>query len=221
MALPDSLGPDNHERMEPLDVLVIESHAGTGRRHAAALASAGHRIHRCSRPGANAFPCTEITDPGSCPLDRGVDVALLVRRNVALRSSDREQGVGCAIRSGVPVVEDGPTVLDPYEPYVTARVTGDLIATCEEATDHGYDDLREAIGERCARVLTAAGISPTRPDIRFRRVGNRLAVDVHGEQISRNLQDALSIRVLSAVVDGRRSFEGVDVSYHARSVEFE
>ena len=209
----------NMKRMEPLDVLVIESHDGTGQRHAAALATAGHRVRRCSSPGANAFPCAAIIDAGSCPVDHGVDVALLVRRNVALRPSDREQGVSCAIRAGVPVVEDGPAVLDPFEPYVTSRVTGDLVESCEEAAVRGYDELRSTILERCALVLTAAGVSEDALDITFRRNGTRLLVEVCGEQISKSLQDSLAVKVVAAITEGTRSFDGVDVSYRARTPE--
>lgn len=204
--------------MEALDVLVIESHDGTADRQSDALTAAGHRVHRCTKRGTNAFPCTEITEPGSCPIDHGVDVALLVRRNVALRPVDREQGVSCAIRTGVPVVEDGPSVLDPFEPYVAARVTGDLVETCEDAAAHAHDGLRDVVVERCATALTAAGVGAD-TDIEFERVGRRLVVTIRGARVSRALQDSLAVAVVAAINDGQRAYDGVDVRYHARSPE--
>jgi hypothetical protein len=201
--------PDDGD-MSALDVLLVESHAGVGHRHAESLAAAGHRVHRCGSRGAEAFPCTEITNPGSCPIDQGVDVALLVRRNVALRPTDREQAVSCAIRSAIPIVEDGPTVLDPYDDYVTSRVTGDLVEACEDAAERGYDELRSTIRDRCAAVLAAVGADP---EMHFRRHGRRLSVEIHGEAITPALRDTLAVRVVSAVNDATRDYEGVDVTY--------
>lgn len=126
-----------------LDVLVIESRPGSGSSDAGRLEAAGHRAHRCYpdvRPGPDPLPardrylCTGVTK-GSCPIDEGVDVALLVRRRVVPRPVAREAGVSCALRAGVPVVEDGPAVLDPFEPWLAGRVAGDVVAACEVAAE--------------------------------------------------------------------------------------
>lgn len=124
-----------------LDVLLIESRPGSGAIDAGRLEAAGHRVHRChpdTRPGLEAplpardrYLCTGVT--AWCPLDDGVDVALLVRRRVMPRPVAREAGVSCALRAGVPVVEDGPAVLDPFEPWLAGRVAGDVVAACEAA----------------------------------------------------------------------------------------
>jgi len=66
----------------PLDVLLIERHDGSADAAERALEQAGHRVHRCHRPGDRDYACTEMTEPGTCPLNRSMDVALLVRREV-------------------------------------------------------------------------------------------------------------------------------------------
>lgn len=137
-----------HDRTmaKDLDVLLIESSPGVGAADAERLESAGHRVHRCypdhaARGGhvplRERSLCVGVTE-GSCPLDRGVDVALLVRHRVATRPLASEAGVSCALRAGVPVVEDGPDLLDPYGPWVTVRVGDrDVVASCEHAAIDG------------------------------------------------------------------------------------
>lgn len=198
--------------MTSLDVLLVESHPGNGAREAGALERAGHHVHRCHEPGATGFPCTEITSPGSCPLDAGVDVALLMRR-VAPHPTDLEQGVSCALRAGVPIIEDGPTILDPFEPYLTGRVTGDVVAACEEATDSGWSPLRQAILDRAGGVLAGAGIDCDDVAVSFHREGTNLRIDLAGPPAAAATRQALGVRVLDALRSSGRTFGQVDVSY--------
>lgn len=198
--------------MSPLDVLLIESHPGNGAHEAAALTREGHTVHRCHEPGSAGFPCTEITSPGSCPLDRGVDVALLVRR-LTPHATDLEQGVSCALRAGVPVIEDGPAILDPFEPYLAGRVSGGLIAACEDAAAQAWGPLREAILDRTAGVLASEGIDPGEVAVSFRRAGVDLHIELAGPPMSTSGRQALGVRVLDALRTSDRTFGQVDVSY--------
>src|SRR5690606_32972652 len=127
----------------------------------AELVAAGHRVHRCHHADSRGFPCVGITE-GACPLDGPLDVALLVRRHVSPRPAPLEEGVSCVIRAGVPLVEDGPDVLDPYEPWVAGRVSPDagVEATCQKAAASAYDPLLDAIAERTAAVLRSSGLRP-------------------------------------------------------------
>jgi hypothetical protein len=63
-----------------------------------------------------------VIDAEHCPLAAHADVALLVRDRVAPYPTPLEQGAMCAVRAGVPLVEDGSAALDPYEPWLAARV---------------------------------------------------------------------------------------------------
>lgn len=72
------------------------------------LEAAGHRVHRCYRtheprsarvPLRDRYLCTGVID-GSCPLDDGMDVALLVRQRIATQPAAPEFGVSCAPPSG-------------------------------------------------------------------------------------------------------------------------
>ena len=113
-----------------LDVLLIESSPHVGAASAAELEAAGHRVHRCFPADSCGFPCIGVTDPTACPIDRGVDVALLVRPRVNPRPTHLERAVSCVIRSQVPLVEYGPSILDPYEPWLAARADGRVAETC-------------------------------------------------------------------------------------------
>ncbi len=201
--------------MTSLDVLVVESHPGASQHQAEQLEAAGHRVHRCNEPGSDAFPCREITEPGSCPVDAGVDVALLVRRHVAPRPTDREQGISCVIRAQVPVVEDGPAVLDPYANYVATRITGDVVASCEAAAASGYDPMRSAVLERMAPLLRSAGHEVDDVECSFVRVGTDLRVHLRGPAMSADQEQALAVRAMDAINTMGRSYGRIDVGYRA------
>src|SRR3546814_11583513 len=111
-----------------MDVLLIQSRPGAARAAAESLEAAGHRVHLCHEPGEPAFPCKGLVDPSSCPLEGHIDVALLVRPRIAPRTTAVEDGVTCALRAGVPLVEQGSQVLAPYAPWVTLRPPPDANA---------------------------------------------------------------------------------------------
>ena len=201
--------------MTPLDVLVVESHPGASQHQAEQLRAAGHRVHLCQEPGSDGFPCREITAPGSCPVDGGIDVALLVRRHVAPRPTDREQGIGCVIRAQVPVVEDGPAVLDPYAAYIAERVTDDVVASCEAAAANGYDPMRAAILERMAPLLQAVGHGVSDMACSFTRVGPDLRVHLRGPAMSPDQEQALAVRAMDAINAMDRSYGRIDVGYRS------
>ncbi len=196
-----------------LDVLVVEN-----RRHAAdgavaALGAAGHHVHRCYEPDSPGFPCTAIREPGTCPLDHGVDVALSVRSCIEPRPTRYEFGVSCAIRAAVPIVELGPADLDPFEPWVACRAGDDVLAGVETAADRGLEELRAAIRIRVKAILPPS-IDPRAIMCGFEREGQRLVVHLHGPQIAKRIEQALAVRVLDAVWHSGRTYGQVDVSYH-------
>ncbi|MGH9085240.1 MAG: hypothetical protein ACRDYW_07275 [Acidimicrobiales bacterium] len=199
---------------EPLDVLVIESHPGAAAPAVAALEAAGHRTMGCYADGDRGFPCVGITEPELCPIDRGADVALLIRRRIAPRPTPLEGGVPCAIRAQIPIVESGPDILDPFEPWLAQRTTGDaVVAACEQAHREVFDPLRDDIATRLGPVSEAGGFDPHDLECDVNTDGDGLRVGVSGPELSRARKQAIGVRVLDAVRDTGRRYGKVDVRY--------
>ena len=175
-----------------LDVLVMENHRGASRPAEEELTAAGHRVHRCHEPGDRGFPCVGITHPGSCPIDQRVDVALLVRDRVSPRPQPLEEGMSCAIRAGVPVVEQGNDILDPYGPWVSERVAPGLgvTAACERAAAGSFDALRTEIGRRTRAVLTAAGVDPDQVRCHVEPEGAALRVELRVDDLHEYMRES-------------------------------
>jgi hypothetical protein len=203
--------------MRTMNVLVVESHPHAADAAAAALEDAGHRVHRCYDKGAKGFPCRGILDPAACPLESSIDVALVVRRHINPRPTRLEDGVRCAIRAGVPIVEDGTEVLDPYTPWIAQRLGphADVVQACRLAASGGLEPLYTKIHERIAALLTSVAIDPASIRCRIEPSGHRL--DVHLELpvvVTRGMEQALAVRVLDAVRSSGRTFGNVDVHVH-------
>src|SRR5688572_4567734 len=162
-------GQEHPRAMATHDVLLIESRPGIAEQTARDLAAAGHRVHRCHEQGMPAFPCTALTQPGSCPLDGHVDVALLVRSRVQPRPTQAEDGVSCAIRAGIPLVEQGTSTLDPFDPWVTRRISSanEVEAALDEAVDMADGPLRRDITARIRPLLERALLSAYDATIRI------------------------------------------------------
>lgn len=207
--------------MTNLDVLLMESRPGSTARTAEMLEAAGHRVLRCHEPGEPSFPCKALIDPTTCPLEGHVDVALLVRPRIAPRPTAVEDGVSCAIRAGVPVVEQGTDVLDPFAPWIAKRVHSDddVVDACEHAVELADAPLRREVIRRTAQLLHAAGIDESDVDVKVVHAGFDL--EVHLELPSgdrdRRLEHALSVRVLDAVrSNGHRTVGDTRVFVHHR-----
>ncbi len=209
------LAPDDRDVTRPLDVLIIESHRGAAASAVRALEAAGHQVHRCHHDDSHGFPCRGVIDPAGCPLSRHIDVALLVRRRVFPRPTAREHGATCAIRADVPVVEDGPAALDPFEPWLAARVDGDVVATCEAATDAALGDLRREILRLAAPILVGAGIPAGLTACSIEPETARLGVHFDlPVAVAPAVKQALAVRVLDAVRGAGRTYGPVEVSVH-------
>jgi hypothetical protein len=203
---------------EALTVLLIESRRGAAASAVRALEAAGHRIHRCHDEDSSGFPCRGVIDPADCPLAAHADIALLVRDHVAPRPTALEQGATCAIRAGVPLVEAGPAALDPYEPWLAARVdsAADLVATCETAGDASLGALRREILRLCAPTLFAAGIRTRQAGCRIQHEATALRVQFTLPiPVSAAVKQALAVRVLDAVRSAGRTYGPAKVSVHA------
>jgi hypothetical protein len=204
----------------PLDVLVMGGDEIATTQAQAQLEARGHVVHRCHAPGTPAFPCIGMADASACPLETGIDVALLVRRGVHPRPAVEEDGARCAIRAGVPLVEDGPDLLDPFEPWVTERVSaeGDLAAVCALAADRRFAHLRMLIRDRIAKLAATAGTTSIDAACLFRSSGRDLVIDLHlPVPLDKATQQALGVRVLDAVHASGRTYGQVDVNVHGHA----
>lgn len=211
--------PHDHRMTRPLDVLIIESHRGAAAAAARALEAAGHATSRCHDDDSHGFPCRGVIDPADCPLDEHPDVALLVRQRIAPRPTPLEHGVSCAIRAGVPLVEVGPDTLDPYEPWLAARVEvgADVVPTCEAVGGAALDDLRRAILRVASPLLAGLGLSPHEVACRVEPDAARLHVHFDVPLVvGPGVEQALAVRVLDAVRTAGRTYGAVGVSVHGQ-----
>lgn len=196
-----------------LDVLVAESHPGLAASAVAALEAAGHTVHRCYEPGQRGFPCVAVRGK-PCPLDGPIDVAYLYRLPMTPRTTGLEDGVRCALRQQVPVVEHGSSLLDPFDPFVDARVTdGDVVHTIEAVAEHRHDPLQVDVLRRLGPLLVNAGLSVDRVTCHIEPAGTDLVIRlvVDGPE-NRRLDSAMAVRALDAVRATGRRFGHVDVS---------
>jgi hypothetical protein len=184
----------------PLDVLLVEAQPHAGALAVAALTDAGHRVHRCHGIDEPAFPCTAVTAPGSCPLEQPIDVALLVRGHIFPTPTTAEGAVVCALRAGVPVVEDGPDLLDPFGPFLAGRTEGDPVAACESAASHRWDALAAEVVDRCRPVLDAHDLADTALSCRITGDGDTLRVHLRTPRpVGPRAEQALAVRAFDVV----------------------
>ncbi len=206
--------------MTTLDVLLLEATPGDGADDALRLEAAGHRVHRCFDPEAPVDasgwrPCLALTD-GQCPLDGHIDVALLARQGIAPRPGPGEIGVRCTVRAGVPLVEDGGDLLDPFAPWVDFRTDGrSVVAACEETVREALGPVRDRLQELCGRLLEAQGAAAGDLRVRAERDGDHLSVVVTGPALPPTTARAVCDRALTALRELPRRYAVVDVSYEA------
>jgi hypothetical protein len=202
-----------------LDVLLIESSPGAADHAAMALADAGHHTHRCYGPDERGFPCRGARDPALCPLDEGIDVTVLVRPRLTPRPTPLETGVSCALRARIPLVEKGTETLDPFAPWVRARVApdagGDVVDACVEAAETAHDQLVDRIRRRTLRTLAVAGASPGPLGCVVERRGRVLRVELFGPQVGKAVEHAVAVRIADAVRTEGLRHTTLDISYHA------
>jgi hypothetical protein len=199
---------------DPLDVLVLENRPGAAKFATATLEKAGHHVHRCHDVDCSAFPCRGIDKPGTCPLDHPVDVAVVVRHGVTPRPTYYEHGVLCAIQRGLPIVEAGRDILDPFGPWVTERRDddSDLESACYSAVVKGFAPLRSAVKDRLAPVLNEHDIEPDAVECVVERRDSALMVSVLVDRpIDARVEQALAVRAFDAIRADRRHFDEVDV----------
>lgn len=186
----------------PLDVLVVESHPGVGQAASEALTAAGHTVHRCHEAGTPAFPCKGLTDAEECPVGPNLDVALLVRRRVTPRPTELEGGASCVIRAGVPLVEYGPDVLDPFERWIAGRAENDddVVSSVESAAAEALRAVARAVEQHLTKLLQNEGIDPGAIHCSIERRHPRLVVRLRSDVVvDERVRHAIGVRALDAI----------------------
>jgi hypothetical protein len=109
------------------------------------LRAAGHEIVRCSDPGHPGFPCVALD--GTCPLDAGVDVAVIVHDRPSTDIAMGEVGAICATRDRIPVVLAGNHVYSPLRDRcdAVADTIDEIPAACERAAAAAADRAAEYV----------------------------------------------------------------------------
>lgn len=198
-----------------LDVLVIESHRGAGDAAARNLDAAGHRVHRCHDHDSSGFPCRGVIDPEACPLDHAADVALLVRRPGTFHPTPLEQGVSCAIRADVPVVQLGNGVASPFGDWLAARIDEDAesATAAEAAAEAALDTLRRTVLTMAGPLLIDLGIEPTGVTCDVVPEHDHLHVQLHlPVTADESVKQAVAVRALAALRGQRRNHRSIGVA---------
>ena len=197
-----------------LNLLILESHAGAADRAAAQLESEGHTVHRCHDSDGQSFPCVGVSAPHECPIDQQVDVALLVRRGVGPSPTPLEDGVPCALRAGIPVVEDGTDLLDPYGDFITTRVGVDetLTDALERAVVEAMEPLEVEVADALVPFLEANGLQAGDCAVRLEPRGDLLRIHLSAKGLTPMLTGQLSVKAVDTVRTMRRTWPSIEVT---------
>lgn len=200
-----------------LEVLVLESHPHAGDGAASALAAAGHVVRRCHDDGSGAFPCVGLTEPARCPLTGGVDVAVDVRTAGDREVTAFEDGVACALREGVPVIEvadadDGHG--SPFGGWTLPAAATELSDACTIVVSSRFAALEAAVVERVAPLASANGVDGALLSCAITRRGRGLHIVIRGPEAPVGLRQAMSVRAFGIVRDATRApHDEVSIAY--------
>lgn len=204
---------------EALDVLLIESHHGVGDTATQVLAGSGHRVHRCHDTGDPSWVCVGLTDPSSCPLDGHIDVAVLARAPGTTAPTPHEDGVRCAIRARLPLVEIGLGARegeppDEYAPWVTLHShEASLNAACHAAVTIGHQRIVDAVLERVMPMVDEAGLPAerTHASVSSHWPNLTVAITIPGPA-DRRLEQAIGVRAYDALRNHTDGYSTLDVT---------
>ena len=204
-----------------LNVLLIESEPGAAVVAQSELEAAGHIVHRCHEPAANAFPCNAIAEGRRCPLETAsIDVALDVRRRPRSEPTVYEDGVSCALHHHVPTVVAGPAALSPFDGYATATLnrTYDVVETCEAAAHAPLPRHTAAATAALHKVMADRGITAD-VEVTVRRSHGSLVVSVTGSsELDQPGRSMAAVRMCAALREIDTHSRGIDVVFGEAAV---
>lgn len=181
-------------------ILVTETHAEAALPATRQLVEAGHEVVRCRADDGPAFPCAGL-EPGGCPVEGGIDVALTVRTGPPEQPTAREDGAVCALRRHVPLVVAGPAGPNPFEGWSTVAVDErDLVAACEAAAASDISRLSDAARAEASRFLAKRGHDVEGVEVHTRRSAHELKVELMlPDSLTGPESDAVAVSVADAV----------------------
>ena len=192
-------------------VLVVEHEPDAAAAILEGLRDAGHEPVTCHKAGVS-FPCVGISD--TCPMEAGVDVALVVRTPGAEEPSTLEDGVACSIRGHIPVVvAGGEEATNPFAQWTVEFVdaeVADAVEAVARAATAPHADLSEVAADAARRVLVGAVESPT-ATVYSSRSGFKVIVQIDGSvpELDRARVATWVLTALRGELDSPRS---IDVS---------
>ncbi|MGY6502537.1 MAG: hypothetical protein ACXIVQ_16755 [Acidimicrobiales bacterium] len=198
-------------------VLVVEGAQGAAAEASEALGRAGHQAASC-RANPDAVLCDGIVGD-DCPIDHGVDAALLVRAAGAGAPTAAEDGVRCAIRHHIPVAVVGAATSNPYRGFAREIVDdadGDrrhVVAAVERAGRAALAAHTAAARAMLRSVLDQEGVEAPSADAAVVRHGDHLVVTLlPGTRLPDMVAETASVRALAAVRALDRETSIIDVT---------
>ena len=193
--------------------MLIENRPAAGEHAARRLEEAGFAVHRCHDADSSGFPCRGVGDSEQCPVTQRVDVAVIARHRIAPRPSALESGVQCAIRAGIPLVEDGSDLLDPFAAWITVRSGEDVAAACHEAIELAHEPLRRDLWMATSPAVDEAGQDPTALGWQIDVSPIRLHLVATGPQLGAGPRARIAVRALDVARHSPFARDRIDVSY--------
>lgn len=195
-------------------VLLVGTVPGAIDRAEEVLLAGGHEVLHCRDEHARTFPCTALTERGSCPFERaGVDVVVTARDRPWPRPSPLEDGARCGIHRFVPLVVHGTTTLEPFERWAVAETRSDaeLLDAVEVAPRQPLPEHGEVATATMREVLELAGTEPAGGAVEVRRVDGRLQVRLTLPPGAAAQEGAITAKILSALRTLDPYADGIDV----------
>jgi hypothetical protein len=201
---------------KPLNVLLVESHPWVGEAAAQHLARDGHQVHRCHEQGDTGFACVGLGADHHCPIDGHIDAAVLVRADGSAVPTPHEDGVRCAIRAGVPVVEISGEGPDPFAEWVALQADESSVSSaCVTAVELAKQPLIAAVLTKVGPLLHEAGVDADAVDCTIRGEFPDLDLDLRvPTRVDRALEQALGVRAYDALRPLTAAYKTVNVTVH-------
>lgn len=180
----------------------------------AVLRSGGHEVVHCRDEHVGTFPCTALTERGSCPLEAAaVDVVVTARDRAWPRPSPLEDGAICGIHRFVPLVVHGTTVLEPFEQWAVAETTteDELLGAVEAAAGAPLPEHGAVAGETARDLLATQGLPGDGTTAEVRRSGNRLVVTLGLAPDAEPYAAGITVKILTALRSLDPYAAGIDV----------
>ena len=198
-------------------VLLVGTLPGAIDRTEEVLTSGGHEVVHCRDEHAGTFPCTALTERGTCPFEGSpVDVVVTARDRAWPRPSPLEDGAICGIHRFVPLVVHGTTALAPFDQWAVAETTteDELLGAVERAAGAPLSEHGAVATRTMSDLLAGHGVSAGGSTVEVCRVGGRLVVTLSLTAEAEPHAAAITVKLLTALRSLDPYADGIDVARH-------